>query len=87
VIYVPIKAPAITFDTPIAASHPHPPPPAHRSVAQRAGAAIVSTLTGAGNATFATLPNTSVPLWWVLLMLLAVPFARLWRRWTARMFR
>jgi hypothetical protein len=82
VVFVPIKAPAIE-----AAPNANSTGSAQRQTKPAAvSKKIASGFKTGANAPLVKLPGTSIPIWWVLLAVLAVPLAKLWRRWTARMF-
>lgn len=76
-VYVPVQKPRIEPAQVVAPRVPKP---------SRASKAVTASFDTAATVTFMQIPGTVVPLWWLALMLLAVPLARLWRRWTARMF-
>lgn len=57
-----------------------------RSTTERAAQALATSFDTAATVPLVKVPGTAIPLWWLLLVLLAVPLARLWRSWTARMF-
>jgi hypothetical protein len=51
-----------------------------------AGARVGRGVGTAASVPLMQVPGTPVPIWWVLIVLAAIPLARLWRTWTARMF-
>ena len=82
VVYVPIKAPAIKQAPVEKKIEPERP----KSTTARASKAFKGVGNTIASATFSDLPGTAVPIWWLLIVFLAIPLARLWRSWTAQMF-
>lgn len=81
-VYVPIRQPVIEEAPAVPTRAARPP----ASGVRRAGQAVGATVTTVGVVSFMELPGTAIPMWWLLLVLPAVPLARMWRSWTARMF-
>ena len=82
-VYVPIEDPVVEPAPRIAVKTPAEP---SGPAVLRAARALGDGARTAAKVPFVELPGTAVPVWWALLMLLAVPLARVWRAWTARMF-
>lgn len=84
-VYVPIGAPTVEH-APRTTQAPATHTRVRRAAPARAAAAVASSARSAARVPLLQLPHTSVPIWWAMLLLLAVPLARAWRGWTARMF-
>lgn len=79
-IYVPIKQPKMSEAPPAAAAPLPAAKPTHaQQMAETTAHAVVSV-------PMMKVGGTPIPLWWMLLGLLSIPLAKLWQRWTARMF-
>ena len=78
-VYVPIERPKM-MEAPAASAPVAAPKASHaQQMVETTAHAVVSV-------PMMNVAGTPIPLWWMLLGLLAIPFAKLWQRWTARMF-